>query len=260
MKNIIVIIAVIIFFWQCTSTDTTEKNYDFNPPAEGFNIDESDSFAIAIADSVMKAMGGREAWNNTHFISWNFFGARKHYWDRFTNDIRIESLHNDFVALINLDDLTGRIQKDGQEVTEPDSLRFYIERAKNFWNNDAYWLIMPYKLKDSGVTLTYVGEDSIQNAGDAYKLQLTFDNVGTTPNNKYHVWADKNSYLVRRWAYFKDASQDTANIITPWNEYRKYGDILLSGDRGERQITEIMVSDSLPTAVFESFDPVAQDQ
>lgn len=259
----LVFILVIFTCWQCTPPDNTtdtEQAIPANPPAEGFNAAESDSTAIAIADSVMQALGGRKAWDKTQYLTWNFFDARKHYWNKFSGDIRIESLRDDFVALINLNDLTGRIQKDGEELTDPDSLRFYVERAKNFWNNDAYWLIMPYKLKDSGVTLKYMGEDSIENAGDAHLLKLTFEDVGTTPDNKYHVWVDKNSWLVRKWAYFREAEQDTANLVTPWNNYQKYGDILLSGDRGQRKITDINVYDSLPESVFNSFEPVSLNQ
>lgn len=259
MSKQILLLLVIPFLWQCTPANEntgTEKVQDENPPAEGFNAAASDSAAITIADSVMQAMGGREAWNNTRYLSWNFFDVRQHYWDKYSGEIRIESLRNDFIALINLNDLSGRIQKNGEEVTNSDSLKFYIERAKNFWNNDAYWLIMPYKLKDSGVTLKYMGEDSLENAGDAHLLQLTFEDVGTTPDNKYHVWVDKNNWLVRKWAYFREASQDTANLVTPWNNYQEYGKILLSGDRGERQITNINVYDSLPEQVFKSFEPV----
>jgi len=258
-KSLFFITLTVWILSQCTpankSTETNQVIME-NPPAEGFNAAASDSAAISIADSVMQALGGRKAWDNTHFLSWNFFNARKHYWDKFTGDIRIESLRDDFIALINLNDLTGRIQKDGEEITNADSLRFYIERAKNFWNNDAYWLIMPYKLKDTGVTLKYMGEDSIKIAGDAHLLKLTFENVGTTPDNKYHVWVDKESWLVRQWAYFREAQQDTANLITPWENYQKYVEIMLSGDRGQRQITEINVYDSLPESVFNSFEPV----
>ena len=47
-----------------------------NPPAEGFDIEGSNPIAILLADQVMNNMGGRASWDNTRFISWNFFGRR----------------------------------------------------------------------------------------------------------------------------------------------------------------------------------------
>ena len=44
---------------------------------------------------------------------------------------------------------------------------------------------MPYKLKDSGVTLKYKGQDTLETGHPAEKLQLTFEEVGKTPENKY---------------------------------------------------------------------------
>jgi len=48
----------------CTSPETTSTLG--NPAADGFNESGSDAKAIAIADEVMKAMGGRMAWDNNH--------------------------------------------------------------------------------------------------------------------------------------------------------------------------------------------------
>lgn len=46
---------------------------------------------------------------------------------------------------------------------------------------------MPYKLKDSGVTLKYKGEGQTEEGEPAQVLVLTFKDVGVTPQNKYEV-------------------------------------------------------------------------
>ncbi|MEJ2086172.1 MAG: hypothetical protein P8Y44_10915, partial [Acidobacteriota bacterium] len=51
---------------------------DENPPAPGFNAEASDDEAIVIADQVMEALGGRKAWDDTRYLTWNFFGRRRH--------------------------------------------------------------------------------------------------------------------------------------------------------------------------------------
>lgn len=225
-----------------------------NPAAPGFNAEASDEKAIALADSVMLAMGGRSAWDNTRYLGWNFFGARKLLWDKETGRVRIE-VPNDFsVYLIDMQADTGRIMRYGEEMTHPDSVAKYVERGRQIWVNDSYWLLMPFKLKDSGVTLTYAGKDSMQNGTPAEVLQLQFEEVGFTPENKYKVYIDPEDQLVKQWAFYREASADTPNFITPWTNYQQYGNILLSGERGERDITDIAVYEQMPEAAFTDFE------
>ncbi len=230
--------------------DSFSQKKSKNPAAEGFDAAGSDAKAVAIADDVMAAQGGRKAWDNTKFIRWNFFGSRKLTWNKWTGDVRVEGLKDGSVALVNINTGKGRYFKNGTEYTQPDSLAKYLPRAKSAWINDSYWLVMPFKLKDSGLTLKYVGEEKTEAGADADKLQLTFKNVGDTPQNKYYVWVDKTSHLVSQWAHYRKADDEKPNFVLPWKDYQKAGNVMLSGDRGARKITEIEVLDSLPEATF----------
>lgn len=221
-----------------------------NPPAEGFNEANSDEEAVNIADSVMQAMGGRQAWDTTRYFTWNFFGARTLLWDKQSGDVRIEVPRDSSVYIVNVNSDQGKVMMGGQELTNPDSLSKYLQKGKSMWINDSYWLFMPFKLKDSGVTLTYVGEDTIQGGDPAEVLELRFDNVGDTPQNKYHVFVDPNDHFVKQWAYYPEAAMDTPRFVTPWANYKEHGALMLSGDRGERQITDIEVLESVPEGTF----------
>ncbi|KYG85437.1 hypothetical protein AWW67_15000 [Roseivirga seohaensis] len=232
-----------------TTQETTDVEYG-NPPAEGFNLEGSDPKAIEVADQVMEAMGGRKAWDNTRHIAWNFFGARDLVWDKWTGDVRIDMRNTTF--LININDNTGKAFIDGREITDSDTLNNLIGRGKSAWINDSYWLLMPFKLKDSGVTLKYLGEEKTNEDVLADKLELTFDKVGNTPNNRYWVWVDKTDHLVKQWAYYRNAADTTQGFNVPFRNYQKMGNILISGDRGERQLTNIMVFDELPSSVYKS--------
>ncbi len=68
------ILAVAIFF-SLGGISCAQSKKSANPAADGFDMAGSDPKAVEIADQVMQAMGGRKAWDNTHYISWNFFGA-----------------------------------------------------------------------------------------------------------------------------------------------------------------------------------------
>ena len=247
--KLIVFFFSLLFLFSCGG----KKNEVINSPAEGFDAANSDPAAIELADSIMIAMGGRENWDKTRFISWNFFGRRNWVWDKKTNRVRVESLKDSTIYLANLDSMAGRVRIKGQELKEPDSLRKMLKRAKSMWINDMYWLIMPFKLKDTGVTLKYMGEDTLK--GNRYNvLQLMFREVGDTPQNKYLLYVDVKDKLVRYWSYFENNKQDSANFTRPWDNYQKYGNILLSGDRSDgKGPKSVKVDETLPDKVFTEF-------
>lgn len=258
-KKIIPAIVVFAMLFSCNtpSNETAEVEEDYgNPPAEGFNLAASDDEAINIADEVMEALGGRKNWDMVHHIHWNFFGARQLTWDKYTGDVRIETPSQELIMLVNINNKTGRAMKAGREITDADTLQQLVNGAYSAWVNDAYWLLMPYKLKDSGVTLKYMGEDTTQTGEESELLMLTFDGVGVTPQNKYHVWVSDQTKLVNQWAYFPNATDTIPRFVNPWKSWAKHGEIMLSGDRGERQITDIMVFDELPETVYTDFAPV----
>ena len=238
-------VAGFTIFLGCKA-DTTQSTDELNPPAPGFNLEASDPEAIAIADNVMDAMGGRKAWDDTRYIKWNFFGNRRHIWDKHTNDVVIEGIKEDFLIKMNIDRMDGSANFFGISFTKQDSLDKYLERGKRMWINDSYWLVMPFKLKDSGVTLKYLGRDTTLSGVLADKLELTFAEVGVTPDNKYEVYVDTASNLVTQWDYYTNYNDSIPRIKTPWENYQQHGNILLSGDRGgNRRIGEIAVGDSL---------------
>lgn len=215
----------------------------------------SDKKAIEIAKQVMKAMGGQQAWDNTHYISWNFFGSRTLVWDKWSGDVRIEWLKKSQKIIVNLNDNTGKVQLNGVEQTSPDSLAKYLQMGKAAWINDAYWLVMPFKLLDPGVTLKYLGPNKTDDGRKADLIQLTFDNVGVTPENKYKVWVDAETHLVTQWAYFQNFTDTEPKFTNAWSEYKRYSNILLSGNRGQegRSLYPIEVLDQVSPTIFTAF-------
>ncbi len=226
-----------------------------NPPADGFDLENSDPAAIEIADLVMEAMGGRLAWDGTRYLAWDFFGARKLVWDKLSGNVRVD-FPDSTVYLLNINDGSGKALKQGEEITNPDSLAKELEKGKNIWINDSYWLVMPFKLKDSGVTLKHLGTRKTLEDTPSHVLELTFKEVGVTPQNRYLIYVDTTTNLVNQWAFYREAGQDSANFILPWGNYNHYGNILLSDERGERDLSEVMVFETLPDEIFTTFQMV----
>lgn len=260
--NSLYALALLIFISSCSTgastneeAESTESGGEFveynNPPADGFNQEGSDLLATLLADKAMLAMGGRKAWDNTRYIRWNFFGRRTHTWDKSTGDVRIEVPSNDLTILMNINSKEGKVMKAGRQVS--DSLNYYLDRGYSLWINDSYWLVMPFKLKDSGVTLKYLREDTTLSGTSADVISLSFENVGVTPQNVYEVWVDTDTKLVTQWAYYPDSTTLEPQFITPWTDYNKYGEILLAGNRGKYELTNIEVLETVPDGTFTDF-------
>jgi len=247
-------IAVVSCGPSANENTGSETAFVENVPADGFDVENSDASAIKLADDAMMAMGGRKNWDDTRYITWNFFGARRHTWDKWTGDVRIEAPRDSTIILMNINTMQGKVMKKGVEFNQPDSLTKYLDRGKGWWINDSYWLLMPFKLKDSGVTLNYIREDTTMDGRNAHVLGLKFKSVGVTPDNGYLVFVDMETSLVSQWAYYKDAYQAEPNFVLPWIDYKPYGKILLSGSRGERQITDIAVFEQVPEGTFINFN------
>jgi hypothetical protein len=220
--------------------------------------------ATAIADQVMAAMGGAKAWEGTHFLRFTFAGRRTHTWDKWTGRHRVEGTTREgeaFVVLENLNTKKGKAFVNGQEV-QGDKAEKLLELGYGTWVNDTYWLLMPYKLQDPGVKLTYDGEETID--GKPYdKLHLSFEHVGLTPGDQYWAYINRETHLMDRWTnLLQDAKPDEKPTSWTWEGWTTFGKIKLAPHRGlvggdrSLDLTNLAVSDTMPDSVFDSPQPV----
>jgi hypothetical protein len=244
---VVALAAMPAFFSACDSKTKI-------PP---FDLAGSDAKAVALADSVMAACGGRENWEKTRIVTWDWFGKRLNVWDKWTGDIRVESRRS--LILMNLNTKKGRAWKDGHEITEPEALQRALDYGYEAWANDSYWMFLPFKLKDGGVTLKYLGEGTTAEGQSAEVLSVTFNKAGLTPNNKHHVYIDKESKLLVQWDFYMDAKDPAPRFAVPWKNYQQFGKILLSDDRGEgarKKHVGLGVFEALPASVFNRPDSI----
>lgn len=223
--------------------------------------------ARQLAEQSLEAMGGQDALAATRYIRFNFFGFRSHHWDRHRGDHRLEGKTREgdsYVVLHNINTRRGSAWLNG-EAQQGEKLDEWLKNAYSAWVNDTYWLLMPYKLLDPGVHLTYDGEETVD--GVVYdKLLLTFEEVGLTPGDRYWAYLNRETGLMDRWAYFlQDWEADREPTQWQWTDWDRYGDILLSPRRfnpdNEREalLSDLAVFESLPGDVFTSPDPVIVD-
>ncbi|GLR15517.1 hypothetical protein [Portibacter lacus] len=242
MKTAAICLILCLTIFSCEEKQVTITN----PPASGFNLEGSDAKAIEIADAVMLASGGRAAWDSTEYLQWRFFGNRLHTWNKKSGDLIIESEKDSLLINMNLESMTGSVKVKGEVVDDVAAQKDFLKRGKEFWINDSYWIFLPYKLKDSGVTLKYIGKGETTSGEEAEKVQLTFEGVGVTPENKYVVYVDPNTNLVSQWDFYTNFEDEEPRFSTPWTDYKTYEGLKLSSSRGDgRGMQDIAVGQEL---------------
>ena len=216
-----------------------------------------DKKAQELAQRVMEQMGGKQGWNNTRFIAWSF---RDQYqvWDKKADRFRWEK--DSLVAIISTRTKDGKVYVAGKELQNGAEKRQLLDKAYAAWINNSYWLVMPFKLQDPGVMLQYIGEGKTMDGAAASMLQMTFEKVGLTPENKYHLWIDKKTGLVTQWAYYKNFNDKKPAFTRRWSDYKNFGTIKLASDRSNPEsdftIANIAAPKQVPTTVFNSPMPI----
>lgn len=198
-----------------------------------------DPKAVAVADRVMQALGGQDAWNATRYLRFDFavdrggktLMRRAHTWDKWSGRYRVEGKDKDakdLVVTMNVNTKEGQATLGGAPLSGAE-LKSALDTAYAWWVNDMYWLLMPYKMRDPGVVLTLVGRET--KGGDSWdKVLLTFENVGLTPKDRYWVFVNAKTGLVDRWEFVLKGEK-TAPVPFEWKGWKPYGKIQLADNR-----------------------------
>jgi hypothetical protein len=238
---------------SCSSTSALAPE---SPEAALRATADADPKARELAERVARSMGGWQAWHDTRYVTWRFFGGRAHAWDKRTGDWRLDD--GDRVVLMNVDTRQGRVFEKGVEVTDPAAREAALKRAHEVWINDSYWMFMPWKMLDPGVVLRYVGATALEDERSAQLVEMTFRGVGVTPDNRYLVAIGDESGLVEHWSFFASAGDETPKLSLPWTGWKRFGSILLCTDHGvlpgpqnaEKKDWRIDTPAELPREVF----------
>ncbi|UYZ62564.1 hypothetical protein [Hymenobacter weizhouensis] len=228
------------------------------PMAEGFNQAGSDARALHLADRVMRQMGGYPAWQQTRLLGWSFLDGSYQLWDKYTGDFRWQK--DSLVAVYNLDSQEGRAYRAGQDISGTQEGRQLLADMYPTWVNNSWWLVMPFKLKDAGVTLTYKGTGKFMDGTPAEVLSMTFQKVGVTPENRYDIFINPRTNLVEEWSFYRNAQDAQPAFHRRWADYRRTGRLLLASDRTDgkdgRRLTHVVALDSVPASVMQSPRPI----
>ena len=200
-------------------------------------VAHGDERAQAVVARMMTTLGGPEALAGVDSIAFTFAveadgevrGSRRHRWWPGMGGHQVRYHESDGTPVDvawNLQTRTGSAARGGVELSG-DELTAAFDRAHRMWINDTYWLLMPYKLYDSGVHLAYDGEETAD--GRTYdKVRVTFDaGVGLTSGDTYWAWIARESGRVERWSFVLEGREPPPAAFD-WLDQGYYGPLLLS--------------------------------
>jgi len=223
--------------------------------------------AEKIAGEVWQALGGDAGWNQARFWRFSFdvekdgktLASYRHAWDRFTGRYRLEGTNKEgkaFVILFNVNDRTGKAWVGGAPA-DAEKTKQMLEYGYGRYINDTYWFLMPYKMKDPGVHLSFEGEKTDDSGKKWQVVRLNFDKgIGLTSGDQYHAYIDPASHLMGRWDYELEG-EDHDKGSWNWTDWKKIGPLMLCPDKKEIGGTTLIrtpfqvVSDTVDESVFQ---------
>jgi len=154
--------------------------------------------AEELAEKMMSAINKR-AFDSAEILEWSFRGKHHYVWKKQQGlvDVSWDSIS----VTVNLNDYSKSIGTSSE----------LIETAINFFNNDSFWLIAPYKVFDDGV------ERSIVKVDNKDALLIKYTSGGTTPGDSY-LWILDENYMP---VSFKMWTQiiPIGGVSATWNDY-----------------------------------------
>ncbi|MEL4308363.1 hypothetical protein [Joostella sp. CR20] len=135
--------------------------------------------AEALADKMLKAINYTN-YTKTRYLEWTFAGKHSYVWDKEKKlaDVKWDK----YLVKLNLNNYDkSTVFIDGVKMhTEP--RQELIDTAVKYFNNDSFWLVAPFKIRDKGTKRSIV---TLKNGKEA--LLVTYTSGGSTPGDSY-LW------------------------------------------------------------------------
>ena len=141
--------------------------------------------AELLATKMLNALDN-QAYENTNLIEWTF--KRRHHYKWKKNEYKCTVYWEDYKVELNFKDKHSHtayihnFKVDGEQAAE------LIKKANDYFNNDSFWLVAPYKVFDEGTERSIV---TLENGEQG--LLVTYTSGGSTPGDSY-LWLLDNDY------------------------------------------------------------------
>lgn len=135
--------------------------------------------ADQLASQMLKALN-EKAYANTDYLEWTFNGSHHYKW--YKTDHTCEVSWKSFTVILDLDNQTNSEVFVAEQEYNGIEKQKYIDKATNYFNNDSFWLVAPYKVFDPGTERRFITTENDKKA-----LLVTYTSGGSTPGDSY-LW------------------------------------------------------------------------
>ncbi|MEY8849280.1 hypothetical protein AB9K26_10700 [Psychroserpens sp. XS_ASV72] len=140
--------------------------------------------ADALATRMLNVLN-HDAYKATDYIEFTFKNRHHYKWNKSENTCEVFWKNNK----VNLDlsnNQNSKVFVNETEYTDSEKSD-YIKKAVDYFNNDTFWLVAPYKVFDPGVERRLVKTENGNHA-----LLVTYTSGGSTPGDSYLWHLDDN--------------------------------------------------------------------
>jgi uncharacterized protein YpmB len=204
MKKVIKIIASILLILIVSIAILLYIKSD--PLPEG----EQGTKAEALTDKIQVAIN-QKAWDTTAAVSFVFRGSHRYLWDKKRNLVQVE--WDTSKVLYHTQTKEGVAYENGKKLSDSKKTDA-IKTANDSFNNDSFWLIAPFKLRDPGTTRSI----AIQEGQEA--LMITYTSGGSTPGDSY-IWLVDQNYIPKAWRMWVSAIP-FGGLETSWEDWKTF--------------------------------------
>jgi len=132
--------------------------------------------ADRLASQMMNALN-YEAYKTTDYIEFTFKKRHHYKWNKTEKTCKV--YWKNFRVNLDLNnDANSRAHQNDQEIENEE----IIQKARDYFNNDTFWLVAPYKVFDEGTERRLVKTEDNKDA-----LLITYTSGGSTPGDSF-LW------------------------------------------------------------------------
>ncbi|WP_339921560.1 hypothetical protein [uncultured Flavobacterium sp.] len=166
--------------------------------------------AEELTDKIQTAIN-QKAWDTTAVVSFTFRGGHHYLWDKKRNLVQVE--WDAKKVLYNNQTLEGLAYENNIKLSDSQKTDA-IKKANDYFNNDSFWLIAPFKLRDAGTTRSIVMQDNEE------ALMVTYASGGSTPGDSY-VWLVDENYVPKAWRMWVSIIP-VGGLETSWEKWQAF--------------------------------------
>ena len=206
-KKIVKIIAgVIIFFTLPSLLFFGFVYFKYNEDLPPVNQTEA---ADILAHKMLIALNA-DAYKATNNLEWTF--RRKHHYKWNKEDNLVEVNWKEYKVDLDLNTPNNNVAYIHNFRVDNEKSIELIQTAIDYFNNDSFWLVAPYKVFDKGTSRSIVKH----NGRDA--LLITYTQGGSTPGDSY-LWILDENYKPTKFKMWVDILP-IGGLEATWSDWK----------------------------------------